>query len=140
MPTRYDGPYILSCRWGVSFLTGPTPKASADRLRALLLEPVAGLKHPGDDRHAGRVDPQRDRGAGPDGHVGDRVEAPAEAADQVDDGVERRNRPPRRAERLDRIEGAAEEGQRGDHQHREYLQLLEILGPDADRETEQAKS
>jgi hypothetical protein len=58
----------------------------------------------------------------------------------VDDRVEQGDRVPRLGERFDRVKSTAEEGQRGDHQHREDLQLLEILGPHADRKAEQAKS
>ena len=44
-----------------------------------------------------------------------------------------------RRQHVDRVEGAAEEGQRRDDQHRDELQLLEALGPDADDEAEQAE-
>ena len=39
-----------------------------------------------------------------------------------------------------RIEGAAQEGQRRDHQHRKDLQLLEVLRPYPNRESEQAEA
>ena len=48
---------------------------------------------------------------------------------EVDHRVEQGDRPPRLAERADRVEGAAEEGQRRHDQHRDDLQLLEILAP-----------
>src|SRR6185369_10730034 len=106
----------------------------------LLLEPVPSPEHPGDHGHAAGDDRYGDQRARPDGDVGHRVEAPAEAADHVDDRVEKGDRPEWLVQRLHRVEGAAEEGQRRDHQHRDDLQLLEILGPHADREAEQAKA
>ena len=40
---------------------------------------------------------------------------------------------------MDRVEAAAEEGQRRHHQQRHQLQLLEVVRPDADDEAEQAE-
>jgi hypothetical protein len=74
-----------------------------------------------------------------DVHVGDAVEAPAEAADQIDRRVEQRDGLPDRRQHVDGIEGAAEEGERRDHQQGHQLQLLEIVGPDPDDEAEQAE-
>ena len=49
------------------------------------------------------------------------------------------DRPPGLGEHVHRVEGAAEEGERGHDQHRDELDLLEILAPDADDEAEQAE-
>ena len=67
------------------------------------------------------------------------VEAPAEPADQVDDRVEQRHRAPGGRQHVDRVERAAEEGQRRHDQHRDELHLLPVLRPDADDESEQAE-
>ena len=86
----------------------------------LILQPVAGLEDPphgGEAQRPGtpaswpRLMPTLD--------VGDAVEAPAEAADQIDDRIEQRDRLPERRQHVDRIEAAAEEGQRRDDQQRD---------------------
>jgi hypothetical protein len=71
--------------------------------------------------------------------VGHAVEAPAEAADQVDHRVEQGDLLPERRQHVDGIEAAAQEGERRDDQRRDELQLLEAVGPDADDETQQAE-
>src|SRR5712692_8252950 len=79
---------------------------------ALLLQPVAGLEDP---PHRGEADGQEQQGhaqADADRDVGGLEEAPAEAADQIDDRIEQRERLPDRRQDLDRVEGAAEKRQR----------------------------
>src|SRR5688500_4103989 len=122
--------------------SGRTRKASARRscsTERLLLELVSGLEDPGDGDEAAGDERGEHRHAGPHRHVGDRVEGPTEAALQVNGRVEIAQSVERLGQRLDRIEGAAEEGQRRDHQHRDDLQLLEILRQNADDEAEQAE-
>src|SRR5690349_12204717 len=68
------------------------PTSRAPR-RQLLLEPVAGPEHPRDHRHAQGDDRDGDQHARPYRHVRNGVEAPAEAADHVDDRVEQGDRP-----------------------------------------------
>src|SRR5690606_41911063 len=67
-------------------------------------------------------------------HVRVLVEAPAEAADEVDHGIEQRHRLPERRQHVDRVEAAAEERERSHDQHGHELQLLEAVGPDAEDE------
>src|SRR5256885_14953140 len=67
------------------------------------------------------------------------VETPAEAADQVLHRIEQGNPLPYRRQHADRVERAAEEGERRDDHERHNLQLLEVVGPQADYETEQAE-
>jgi len=78
-----------------------------------------------------RLRPERD--------VGHAVEAPPKAADQVDHRVGERDGLPQRRQHVDRIEAAAQEGERRDDQQRHHLQLLEAVGPDADDEAEHAE-
>ena len=52
------------------------------------LQPIPGLEDPGDHRQADHEEPKRHRQAHADAHVGGAVEAPAKAADQVDDRIE----------------------------------------------------
>ena len=73
-------------------------------------------------------------------NVGHTVKTPAQAADQVDHRVEQGDLLPERRQHVDRVKGTAEEGQRGDDHHRDDLQLLEIVSPQADDETEQAEA
>ncbi len=100
---------------------------------------VAGAEDPPNE---GETQPQERHGqqrADHDVHVRETVEAPSECADEIDDRVEQRDRLPDARQHVDRIERAAEEGQRSDDQHRDHLQLLEVVGPDADHEAEQAE-
>src|SRR4051794_36321138 len=106
----------------------------------LLLQPIAGAEHPRYHGHAAGDNRHRDQHARPDWHVGDGVEAPAKATDHVDDWVEQGDRPEWLVERLYRIKGAAEEGQRRDDQHRDDLELLEVLRPHPDRKAEEAEA
>ena len=72
-------------------------------------------------------------------HIGRAEEAPAKAADQVDHRIEQAEGAPRRRQHADRIEGAAEKGERRHDQHRNELQLLPAARPDAQNESEQAE-
>src|SRR5579872_1134534 len=58
----------------------------------------------------------------------------------MDDRIEQSDRLERVMERLHRVECAAKKGQGGDDEHRDDLQLLEILGPYADCKSKQAKA
>jgi len=101
---------------------------------------IAGLEDPPDDGQAHDEKQDGDRDADADVHVGKLEEAPAEAADQVNERVEQRDRPPERRQQARRIERAAEERERGDDEHRHDLQSLETVGPDAENEAEQAEA
>src|SRR3954452_19040271 len=107
--------------------------------RGSSLEPVPRLEHPAGDREAERQEDERHGDAQPDADVGDAVEAPAEAADEIDHRIGKRHGAPERRQHVDRVEAAAEEGQRRHDEERYELQLLEAVGPDADDEAEQAE-
>src|SRR5262245_3764725 len=80
----------------------------------LALQPVAGLEDP---PHHGKADQEKQDGHGeahPYAHIGHSEEAPAKAAHEIDHGVEQRHILPDGRQHADRIEGAAEEGKRGD--------------------------
>src|SRR5262245_30062547 len=104
-----------------------------------VLQPIAGLENPGHEPETNREKAERHRQADADADVGSLVKAPAKTADQINDRVVQRERAKRRRQHVDRVEGAAEERERRDHQHRDELELLEALGPDPDDETEQAE-
>src|SRR5579859_2470322 len=108
--------------------------------KRLSLQAVAGLEDPPDAAEAGDEEERRHAKAHADVDVGDLEEAPAKAADQVDDGIEERDGLPGGRQDVDRVERAAEERERRDDEHRDELQLLEAARPDADDETEQAES
>src|SRR5271169_6666198 len=107
----------------------PTPSCKPPQLEPAeaisSLQPVAGLEDPPHDgERAG--DKRQDGGhADLDIHVGEPEKAPAEPADQIDDGVEQRDRPPERRQHVGRIKCTAEECQRRDDQERRDLQLVE---------------
>ena len=117
----------------------PLPRSPPVRSKEPRPEPVAGLEDPPHDGKAQRQKRERHGDADADVHVGDAVEAPAEAVDEINDRIELRHGLPERRQHTDGIEGAAEERQRRQHEHRYGLQLLEAVGPDADDEAEQAE-
>src|SRR3712207_2932723 len=103
------------------------------------LELVAGSK---DEPHSCKAESKEGKGhakAESYGHVGCAVEAPAEAADEIHDRVEQRERAPARWQHVDRVEDPAQERQRRDNEKWDHLKLLEAFGPDADHESEKAK-
>src|SRR4051812_22084725 len=112
---------------------------STTRRRRSGLQPVAGLENPGYQAEADDEEQPRHRQAYADVHVGDLVEAPAEATHEIHHGVEERHGLPRRRQDVDRVESAAEEGERCYEEERHELQLLEAVRPDADDEAEQAE-
>src|SRR5256886_12628425 len=95
------------------------------RFRASILDPISSLKDPPYHDHANDQERSRHSEAQGDADVGDLVETPAKAGDQVDHGIEQGDGAPARRQHVHRIEAAAEEGQRRHHQHRDHLQLLE---------------
>src|SRR5207253_5779492 len=103
------------------------------------LEPVSGFEYPRHDRQRYRHEHDRHGEADSDAHVGDAVEAPAEAADQIDHRVEQRDRLPQGRQHIDRIEAASQKGQRSDDQQWYELQLFETVGPDADDEADETE-
>src|SRR5258706_1167970 len=97
-----------------------------------VLQAEPGFEYPGDYSQASSQESQGHGHADADAHIGGAVKAPAEAADQVHDGIEQAEGAPGRRQHVDRIKGAAEEGERGDDQHGNELQLLETPRPDSD--------
>src|ERR1700739_1423407 len=98
------------------------------------LEFVPGAKD-GPNRREARQQEYHDHGeTDNDVDVGNAVEAPAEAADEVHDRVEQSHLLPKRRQHVDGIEAAAEESERGDHHQRNNLQLLKPVSPDANQE------
>ena len=105
----------------------------------LRLQPVACLEDPGDDAKAQHEEQQCHAEADADIDVRQAEKAPAETADQIDDGIDqcdacartaaacRSNRRCRRGKSAASRSAAAR------------LQLLETVGPDADDEAEQAE-
>src|SRR5690606_8602645 len=97
-------------------------------------EAIAG---PEDPRHERQAERQEQPDHGQADHridVGDLVEAPAEAADQIEHRIEVTDRLPGGRQHVERIEAAAKEGQWRHHEHRNEVQLLEMLRPYADNE------
>src|SRR5215203_4791624 len=108
-------------------------------LRRLGLQPAPRLEDPPHRRqaHGQKEDSHGKAHAYPD--VGEPVETPAEAADQVDDRVEEGGLLPERRQHANRVEAAAEEDQGRDDEQRHDLQLLDVVGPDPDNEAEEAE-
>src|SRR5262249_42533260 len=77
--------------------------------------------------------------AHPDIDIGDAIEAPAKAADEIDHRIEQRDLLPEFGQHRDRVEAAAEKGQRGDDQRRHDRQLFPAVRPYDDDEAEQAE-
>src|ERR1700733_15358833 len=93
------------------------------------LEFVSGPKD-GPNRREARQQEYHDHGkTDNDVDVGNAVEAPAKAADEVHDRVEQSYLLPERRQHVDGIEAAAQESERGDHHQWNDLQLLKPVGP-----------
>src|SRR5215216_6862120 len=106
------------CGWLITSLLNRVPECYslypcfahlARCLQGLRLEPVACLEDPPHRRQA--QDQEEDRHGQAQGHayVGGSVEAPPEAADQVDHRIEEGDRLPERRQHLHGVEAAAEE-------------------------------
>jgi len=66
----------------------------------------------------------------PDGDVGTFQKSSAKSVDEIDHRIDQRDLAPEGRQHVDRIEGAAEKGQRRHHEERHELQLFEAVGPD----------
>src|SRR5271168_381492 len=108
----------------------PTPPGG------LVLQAVAGLEYPADHREAGDEEAGRHAEAQVNVYIGPSVKAPAKPADQIHDGIEQAEGAPGRRQHIDRIECAAEEGERRHHERGDELQLLPAFGPEAEYEAE----
>src|ERR1043166_2528384 len=108
-------------------------------LRGLVLQPIPGLEDPRDDAEADEEKHERHRKTQADANVGRLMEAPAKAADQINDRVKQAHGAPRRRQHVDRVECAAQKRQRRDDEHRDELELLEAVGPQTDDEAEKAE-
>src|SRR5689334_11102273 len=105
----------------------------------LFFEFVAGFEHPPHGGEACGKKQKRHADADVMADVGDLEEAPAEAADQVNDRVEQCDCLPDRRQHARGIEGSTEKGQRCDDQQRYYLKPFETFRPNTDNETEQTE-
>src|SRR5277367_6477761 len=103
------------------------------------LQPPSGAKDPRQNPEADGNEQRREPEARGDTDVALAVEAPTEAADEVDHGIEQADCAPERRQHVDRIERAAEESERRHHQRGDDRQLLEVFRPNADDEAEQAE-
>src|SRR5215831_14250427 len=115
------------------------PILSGPRFRWLWLEPIACLENPPHSRKANGEECRRHAEADAYADIRNSIEAPAEAADQVNDWVDQCDRLPNWRQNLDGVEAATQEAQRGDDEKRHDLQLLEPIGPNADDEAKQAE-
>ncbi len=91
----------------------PDGLAVAASRQSLRFESIPRFEDPPYRHQANGQEEDRHGQAHADTHVGDIVEAPAEAADQVDDGVEKGDRLPERRQHIDGVETTAEEDPQG---------------------------
>jgi hypothetical protein len=101
---------------------------------ALVSNLVPRLKHP---PYKSQTDDEKTKchaNTHGDMHIGNAIEAPAKSADQIYHRIEQGDFLPQGGQHIDRIERAAQECERGNDQHRNYLQFLKIIGPQADNE------
>src|SRR6202035_2638865 len=99
----------------ITTATGASTVTGELTLSASILQTVASFEDPPHHDHADDEECHRHAEAQGDADVGDLVKAPAEAGDQVDDGIEQRDGAPARGQHVDGVEAAAEEGQRRHH-------------------------
>ena len=88
---------------------------------SLALQPIAGFEHPADHGEAKYEESQRHRPTDFDTDIGGFVEAPAEAADEINDGIEQSDGAPGWWQHVDGIEGAAKKSWRCNDQHGDEL-------------------
>src|SRR5262249_6907613 len=112
-----DGPVIMG------------PRFRGDDRTGLVLEAISGLEDPPNDRQADDEEQDGHRQAQAYAHVGGLEEAPAEAADEINNWIAQGEGLPGRGQDIDRIKRAAQKGQRRDDQKRHDLQLLESVRP-----------
>ena len=105
----------------------------------LIFQPVPGLKHPADEENAGGEKKGNHEEAQGQPDVGRFIKAPAEAADQIHDGVKQRNLLPEGGEHVDGVKTTAQKRKRGDDENRNDLQLFKPVGPDADDKAKEAE-
>src|SRR5690606_22638743 len=103
------------------------------------LQVIPRLEDPPDGQQAQDHEDQRHAQADTDIQVRYAVEAPAKSTDEIDDRIEQRHLLPELGQHADRVEAAAQEGERRDDQHGHDLQLLETLCPYPEHETEQTE-
>src|SRR6185437_14538016 len=103
------------------------------------LEAPAGPEDPGQNGEAQGNEQDGEPEAGRDADIAPAIEAPTEAADEIDHGIEQADGAPERRQHVDRIEGAAEEGERRHHQRGNDRELLEGFGPNPDDKAEKAE-
>src|SRR5262249_76400 len=107
--------------------------------QGLILEPIARLEDPPDYDKAEEKEARRHGEAYSHSDVGDPIESPPKAVDEVDDRIEQRDALPGFGQHREGIERAAEKRERRDDEHRHDLQLLESVRPDAEDEAKQAE-
>ena len=98
-----------------------------------------GAEDPGHGREAEQEKNQGRAEARAHPHVGDAVEAPAEAAYQINDRIEERDLLPEGRQHVDGVEAPTQKRERRHHHHGDDGELLPAVRPDADEETKQAE-
>src|SRR5580698_7048067 len=76
------------------------PHGEKGKEGVLGLQPITRLEYPGDDRQAGRQEQKRHAEADPDADIGDAIETPAKAADEIDDRIDQRQGAPERRQHV----------------------------------------
>src|SRR5277367_5017450 len=89
------------------------------------LQPPSGAKDPRQNPEADGNEQRREPEARGDTDVALAVEAPTEAADEVDHGIEQADCAPERRQHVDRVERAAEESERRHHQRGDDRRVLD---------------
>src|SRR5205085_5200413 len=74
------------------------------------------------------------------GDIRQSEEAVTKAVDHIEERIEMRQRLPERRQAVDRIEHTGQEGERHDEEVLKRRQLVELVGPDAGEETENAEN
>jgi len=82
---------------------------------------VSSLKNPPYESQADDEKAKRHANTRSDMHIGNAVEAPAKAADQIHHWIEQGDLLPQGRQHIDRIERATQECKGGDDQHRNHL-------------------
>src|SRR4051812_5235027 len=111
-----------------------TAKSASSRL-----ESVPRPEDGPDSYEAGDQECHDHREADNDVDIGNAIEGPAEAADEIHDRIEQGHFLPDRRQHGNGVEAAAQKGQGRDHHQRNDLQFFKAIGPDTNEKAEEAE-
>ena len=109
------------------------------RGEGLLFKSVSGSENPTDNREAYEQETDNRKKADFYPNVSFAIETPSETADEIHNRIKECGCPPKIRKHVDGVKSSAQEGQGGEHQGRNDLQLFPTLCPNPDDKSKKAK-